>query len=98
MIIEHATLTIKEEKLEEFIQAIYSGFAILRNARGYISHKLLQNEECPNRFILIAHWNSLEDHLEGFVGSAAFEQWESIITPFFKCVPTVLHYTEVKYR
>jgi heme-degrading monooxygenase HmoA len=96
MVIEHAMLIIKEELVEEFVQTINEAFPILSSSEGYLSHKLLRNKENPTNIILVVHWKSLEDHLDGFVGSIKFKKWDSMLKPFFDSDPKVLHYTEVK--
>jgi heme-degrading monooxygenase HmoA len=96
MVIEHAMLVIKEELVEEFVQTINEAFPILSSSEGYLSHKLLRNKEEPAHFILVVHWNSLEDHLDGFVESTKFKKWDSMLRRFFDSHPTVLHYTELR--
>ncbi|MGG1483159.1 antibiotic biosynthesis monooxygenase family protein [Peribacillus castrilensis] len=94
MVIEHAMLTIKEELVEEFVQTINKAFPILTCSEGHLSHKLLRNKEKPTDFILVVHWNGLEDHLDGFVGSANFRKWDSMLRRFFDSHPKFLHYIE----
>jgi heme-degrading monooxygenase HmoA len=96
MVIEHAMLSIKEELVEEFVQTINEAFPILSSSEGYLSHKLLRNKEEPAHFILVVHWNSLEDHLDSFVESTKFKKWDSMLRHFFDSHPTVLHYTELR--
>ncbi|MDQ0272891.1 antibiotic biosynthesis monooxygenase family protein [Cytobacillus purgationiresistens] len=95
MVIEHAMLIIKEELVEEFIPTINEVFPILSSSEGYLSHKLIRNKDNRTHFILVVHWNSLEDHLDGFVGSAKFKKWDSMLRSFFDGYPKVLHYTEL---
>ncbi|MGE6256412.1 antibiotic biosynthesis monooxygenase family protein [Heyndrickxia sporothermodurans] len=96
MVVEHAMLIIKEELVEEFIQTINEAFPILSSSEGYLSHKLLRNKENPTHFILVVNWNSLEDHI-GFVGSAKFKKWDSMLRYFFDSYAKILHYKELKY-
>ncbi|WP_141994682.1 antibiotic biosynthesis monooxygenase family protein [Bacillus sp. B4EP4a] len=72
-------------------------FPILSSSEGYLSHKLLRNKENPTHFLLVVNWNSLEDHIDGFVGSAKFKKWDSMLRYFFNSYPKILHYTELKY-
>ncbi|HLR68381.1 MAG TPA: antibiotic biosynthesis monooxygenase [Virgibacillus sp.] len=95
MIIEHATLAIKENVEAEFIQTINEASSILNNAKGYLSHKLLHNKEDQSHFILVVYWETLEHHIENFVGSPEFNQWKSILQPFLKSKPEVLHYKKI---
>jgi len=39
------------------------------------------------------HWNTLEDHTQGFRESPAFAEWRAIIGPFFAQPPQVEHFT-----
>jgi heme-degrading monooxygenase HmoA len=96
MVIEHAMLSIKEELVDEFVQTINDAFPILSSSEGYLSHSMLRNKEKPNHFILVVHWNSLEDHLGGFVESTKFKKWDSMLRRFFDSHPTVLHYTKLR--
>ncbi|MFJ7513318.1 antibiotic biosynthesis monooxygenase family protein [Peribacillus simplex] len=70
---------------------------MLSSSEGYLSHKLLRNKENSTLFILVVNWNSLEDHIDGFVGSAKFKKWDSMLRYFFDSYPKILHYTELKY-
>lgn len=97
MVEEHAMLIIKEELVEEFIKTINEAFPILSSSEGYLSHKLLRNKENPTHFILVVSWNSSEDHIDGFVGSAKFKKWDSMLRYFFDSYPKILHYTKLKY-
>jgi heme-degrading monooxygenase HmoA len=94
MVVEHAMLIIKEELVEIFIQTINEAFPILSSSKGYLSHKLLRNKENPTHFLLVVNWNGLEDHIDGFVGSAKFKKWDSMLRYFFDSYPKILHYIE----
>ena len=39
--------------------------------------------EKPNRYILLVNWLSLEDHTEGFRGSAAYQEWRRLLHHFY---------------
>ncbi|TDB49675.1 antibiotic biosynthesis monooxygenase [Bacillus sp. CBEL-1] len=92
MVTEQATLIIKQDLVSEFVVAIGEAFPLLINNAGYLSHQLMQSIEFPNHFLLIVQWATLEDHVNGFIGSSQFSKWEQRIKHFFSEEPTVLHY------
>ena len=51
--------------------------------------------ESPSRFLLLVEWAHLEDHTEGFRGSAAYEQWRATLHHFYDPFPVVEHYETV---
>ncbi len=54
---------------------------------------ILAGIESPGRYLLTVHWNTLEDHTQGFRESPAFAEWRAIIGPFFAQPPQVEHFT-----
>ena len=40
-------------------------------------------------------WDRLEDHTEGFRGSAAYEDWRALLHHFYDPFPVVEHYVDV---
>ena len=65
----------------------------LSKAQGYQAHSILAGIESPGRYLLTVHWNTLEDHTQGFRESPAFAEWRAIIGPFFAQPPQVEHFT-----
>jgi heme-degrading monooxygenase HmoA len=51
--------------------------------------------ETPNRYALIVHWQTLEDHTVGFRGSPAFTQWRGHIGPYLESPPVVEHFQSI---
>ena len=59
---------------------------------GYISHQIQRCLEKENRYILLVHWEKLEDHTLGFRGSEQYKQWKKLLHHFYDPFPTVEHY------
>ena len=51
--------------------------------------------ERPSRFLLLVEWERLEDHTEGFRGSAAYEDWRAALHHFYDPFPVVEHFEAV---
>jgi heme-degrading monooxygenase HmoA len=95
MIVEFAQLTIRPGSEPEFETVFSRAIKVLGGSRGYLSHELRRSVEAPNRYALIVHWQTLEDHTVGFRGSPAFTQWRALVGPYFDSAPVVEHFQEV---
>jgi heme-degrading monooxygenase HmoA len=95
MIIEIAQLTIRPGSERQFEAVFPAAIKVLGGSRGYLSHELRRSVETPNRYALIVHWQTLEDHTVGFRGSPAFTEWRGHIGPFLESPPVVEHFQSV---
>lgn len=95
MILEVAILDVKPERTTEFEEAFRTASAIIASMHGYISHELQRCLETPNRYILLARWETLEDHTVGFRQSAEYQEWRRLLHHFYDPFPTVEHYEGV---
>lgn len=50
--------------------------------------------ERPGSYLLLVHWERLEDHTEGFRKSARYEEWRTLLHHFYDPFPTVEHFAE----
>ena len=97
MILELATIDIKIGTNTEFENALNKAQHVISKSKGYISHQFQKCVEQDNRYILLIHWASLEDHTKGFRESELFKEWRALIGPFFETPPVVQHY-ELKFE
>ena len=95
MIIEIAQLTIRPGSERQFEAAFLTAIKVLGGSKGYLTHELQRSVETPNRYALIVHWQTLEDHTVGFRGSPAFTEWRAHIGPFLESPPVVEHFQSV---
>ena len=92
MILEVAKLDVKQGLETEFESAFGTATSIISGMRGYLKHELHRCFEQPNRYLLLVHWNSLEDHTVGFRQSPEYDQWKALLHHFYDPFPTVEHY------
>ncbi len=95
MVLEVAVLDVKPGQSQDFETAFGQAQAILSSTKGYISHQLQKCLEKPNRYILLVTWQTLEDHTQGFRGSAAYQEWRRLLHHFYDPFPEVEHYVVV---
>ena len=94
MVLEVAILDVKPGRSQEFEAAFGQAQTIIASMKGYVSHQLKKCLEKPNRYILLVNWQTLEDHTQGFRGSAEYQEWRRLLhhyDPF----PEVEHYVVV---
>ena len=95
MILEIANLSIVPGQEAQFEEAFAEATGLLEGVPGFFGLELQRCIEQPNRYALLARWRSVEDHTEGFRGSAAFQRWRELLHQFFDPAPEVAHYRSV---
>lgn len=93
MILELADIRIHPGKQAEFDLAIERGLKIIATATGFRGYKVNKGIESPERYILTIYWETLENHTVDFRESPAFQEWRSIVGPYFAGPPTVEHFS-----
>ncbi len=92
MILEVAVLDIKPGLSEDFEAVFQVAKNIISAMPGYISHELQHCLEKDNRYILLVHWQVLEDHTIGFRQSPQYQEWRALLHHFYDPFPVVEHY------
>jgi heme-degrading monooxygenase HmoA len=92
MVLEVAVLDVKPEMVRNFEAAFREASQYIAATPGYASHELQRCVEDENRYLLLAQWETLEAHTEGFRGSDRYEEWRRLLHHFYEPFPTVQHY------
>ena len=92
MILEIATLNIKEGLSTEFENNFEKASRIISSMDGYISHELKKCIEVKDQYVLLVDWEILEHHEIGFRKSPEYQEWKTLLHHFYEPFPTVLHY------
>ena len=95
MILEHAPLDVIPGREHDFEAAFAEAKAIISSMPGFRTLRLERCIERPTRYLLLAEWESLEDHTEGFRTSPEYERWRALLHHFYDPFPTVEHYENV---
>ena len=95
MILEHALLDVVPGQESAFEDAFSQAKSIIASMPGFRSLRLSRGIEQSSRYLLLVEWDRLEDHTEGFRGSAEYEQWRALLHHFYEPFPTVEHYEPV---
>ncbi len=91
-VLEHIVLNIRDGEAPAFERTFAQAKELLAASPGFIALELQRCLETENRYLLLVQWERLEDHLEGFRGSPAFDEWRGLLHHFYDPAPTVEHY------
>ncbi|MGB0101634.1 MAG: antibiotic biosynthesis monooxygenase [Nocardioides sp.] len=95
MILEHALLSVKPGREEEFVVAFEAAKPIIASMPGFTGLSLSRCQERPGTFLLLVGWERLEDHTVGFRGSPEYDEWRRLLHGFYEPFPVVEHFDRV---
>jgi heme-degrading monooxygenase HmoA len=95
MITEHALLPVTSGREVEFEKAFESAKDLIAASAGFLDLALLRGIESPSTYLLLVHWESVNDHEVGFRQSPAYAKWRELLHHFYDPFPTVEHYVEI---
>lgn len=94
MILEAAILNVRPGHERAFEAAMAEARPLIAASPGFRGIEVRPCIEQPGRYLLLVHWERLEDHTQGFRGSERYERWRALLHHFYEPVPTVEHYGE----
>jgi heme-degrading monooxygenase HmoA len=92
MVLECALLDVRPDLSAAFQEAFGQARPLIESRPGFVSLRLERCLEDPNRYLLLVEWARLEDHTEGFRGSAEYETWRGLLHHFYDPHPVVEHF------
>lgn len=94
MVLELAVLNVRPDEGANFERAIRAAHPLIAATQGFRGMEIRRCIENSNRYLLLAKWDSLEDHTLGFRQSKRYEEWRRLLHHFYDPFPTVEHYEE----
>jgi heme-degrading monooxygenase HmoA len=95
VILETAVLLIKPEMQPTFETSFQEASQYIASTKGYIKHELHRCIEVENQYLLLVHWETLEDHTIGFRQSEVYLEWKRLLHPYYEPFPVVEHYVKI---
>ena len=95
MIREIAQIDVKPGMESEFEAGVKSAVPLFKRAKGCTGVTLQRSHEKPARYRLFVQWDTLENHIVDFRGSADFQEWHKLVGHCFASPPDVEHVREV---
>ena len=98
MIIEHALLPVRSGQEADFEAAFAQAAPIIAGMPGFVRLNLSRGIEQPSVYLFVVEWERLEDHTDGFRGSAEYQEWRRLLHHFYEPFPVVEHFEPVAAR
>lgn len=95
MILEAVMLQVRPGEASDFEIAFEQASPIIAAMAGYAGHELHRCLETTNRYLLLVHWQRLEDHTVGFRESPEYQEWRRLLHHFYDPFPVVEHFEPV---
>ncbi|MGR6965571.1 antibiotic biosynthesis monooxygenase family protein [Geodermatophilus sp. URMC 61] len=95
MVLEHALLPVRPGREVDFEAAFAEARTVIAASPGFRRLSLSRCLERPGTYLLLVEWERLEDHTEGFRGSAGYERWRELLHGSYDPFPTVEHSSDV---
>jgi quinol monooxygenase YgiN len=90
--VEIIRYNIVTDQQKNFEQAYTNAGKYLKSSPYCLGYKVIHGKEEPNHFIVIIHWTSMDEHLNGFRKSADFTPFLSLVRPFYNNIEEMKHY------
>lgn len=95
MIVEQGILRIVAGQEGAFEEAMQSASSIIAAMPGFQRLQVSRGIENPETYLLLVEWDTLEDHTDGFRGSAEYELWRAQLHHFYEPFPVIEHFDPV---
>jgi heme-degrading monooxygenase HmoA len=92
MILESGILSIIPGQEAAFEAVLPQAKAVTTASQGCQGIEVRRCIERPSHYLLLVHWDTVDDHMIAFRGSNLFAQWRALIGPFFAAPPAVEHF------
>ena len=89
MITEIAQIDVKPGSEKDFEAAVAKARPLFLRAKGGKGFELHKSIEKPQRYRLMAQWETLENHTVDFRGSEDFTAWRALVGQYFAAPPEV---------
>ena len=92
--LEHALLHVREGREAEFEAAVAEARPLIEASPGFISLEIRRPAATGRAYLLLVKWRSIADHRDGFRQSDRYQQWRTLLHPFYDPMPEVGYFGE----
>lgn len=91
-VIEHALLPVRAGMEAEFEAAVAQARPLIATSPGFLSLEIRRPVETGSPYLLLVQWRSVEDHRDGFRRSDRYDEWRTLLHPFYDPIPEVSYF------
>lgn len=92
--VEVIRYNIPSDKSADFEKAYAEAGKHLQASPYCLHYRVLHGNEEPNHYIVVIHWTSKEEHLQGFRKSKEFGPFFALVKPFYNNIEEMKHYDQ----
>lgn len=90
--VEIIRYTIPQDQHTNFETAYVAAGKHLKESVYCLGYQVMHGNEEPDHYIVIIHWTSKEEHLNGFRKSEGFQPFFDLVKPFYNNIQEMKHY------
>ena len=90
--VEIIRYNIAKENQPGFEQAYSNAAQYLKASKYCLGYQVIHGKEESNHYIVVIHWTSMEEHLNGFRKSPEFMPFFNLVKPFYNSIEEMKHY------
>jgi quinol monooxygenase YgiN len=90
--VEIIRYNITKENQQSFEQAYSKAAQYLQSSKYCLGYQVIHGKEEPNHYIVVIHWTSMDEHLNGFRKSPQFMPFFNLVKPFYNNIEEMKHY------
>ena len=94
MIVEHALLQVRAGEGAAFERAFAKARPLIAASPGFLGMEVRRGCEAVETYLLIVHWDRMEHHRDGFRRSDRYNEWRTLLHPFYDPMPVVQYFGE----
>jgi heme-degrading monooxygenase HmoA len=94
MIVEHALLQVRAGEGAAFERALAKARPLIAASPGFLGMEVRRGCEAVETYLLIVHWDRMEDHRDGFRRSDRYDEWRELLHRFYDPMPVVQYFGE----
>ncbi len=90
--VEIIRYNISQDEMSNFEKAYTEACKHLQASEYCLGYQVIHGNDEPNHYIVIIHWTSKEEHMQGFRKSAEFMPFFNLVKPFYNNIEEMKHY------
>ena len=94
MIVEHALLQVRAGEGAAFERALAKARPLVAASPGFLGMEVRRGCEAVETYLLIVHWDRMEDHRDSFRCSDRYDAWRTLLHHFYDPMPVVQYFGE----
>ena len=94
MILEMVVVQVRTGMGADYERVFNESAHLIAACQGYLGHRLLRCIEVRDKFVVLVHWQRLDDHV-AFNQAPQYQLWKSRIHPFYAAPSVVKHFHTV---